>query len=172
MCSCCGAASRLVLVREEGSGRAVGGAEGGPSDSQQPPTPPPPPSPLLQVLGERVEKVGVSSRLTDSPAVVVASKFGWSANMERIMRSQVRGWVWCGVGGWGGEEKRQHAENRAQTGGRAWGRLRPGVGAEWVRAWPGGMPSYATAPWSTSLHLPPPFPAPHRPWETLAKPNT
>ena len=43
----------------------------------------------LQVLGDKVEKVGVTNRLTDSPAVVVSSKFGWSANMERIMRSQV-----------------------------------------------------------------------------------
>lgn len=47
-------------------------------------------SPPPQVLGDKVEKVSVTSRLTDSPAVVVASKFGWSANMERIMRSQVR----------------------------------------------------------------------------------
>ncbi|KAL4853500.1 Heat shock protein 90-5 [Chlorella vulgaris] len=46
---------------------------------------------IKKVLGDKVEKVSVTSRLTDSPAVVVASKFGWSANMERIMRAQTMG---------------------------------------------------------------------------------
>lgn len=43
-----------------------------------------------EVLGTSVTGVKVSSRLATSPAIVVTSQYGWSANMERIMKSQVR----------------------------------------------------------------------------------
>lgn len=46
-----------------------------------------------EVLGTSVTGVKVSSRLAKSPAIVVTSQYGWSANMERIMRSQVRSLV-------------------------------------------------------------------------------
>ena len=36
-----------------------------------------------------VENVKISTRLAATPCVVVTSKYGWSANMERIMRAQV-----------------------------------------------------------------------------------
>ncbi|KAG0030622.1 hypothetical protein BGZ81_002425 [Podila clonocystis] len=37
-----------------------------------------------------IEKVQVSKRLTTSPAALVASDFGWTANMERIMEGQAK----------------------------------------------------------------------------------
>jgi len=39
-------------------------------------------------LKDKIDKVIISSRLDSSPCVLVTSKFGWSANMERIMKAQ------------------------------------------------------------------------------------
>ncbi|KAK1292327.1 Heat shock protein 81-1 [Acorus calamus] len=46
---------------------------------------------IKQQLGDKVAKVQVSKRLSSSPCVLVSGKFGWSANMERLMKAQTLG---------------------------------------------------------------------------------
>merc|ERR1712222_44369 len=52
-------------------------------------------SPFLETLRKKglevlymVDKVLISSRMADSPCVLTTSEYGWSANMERIMKAQ------------------------------------------------------------------------------------
>jgi molecular chaperone HtpG len=43
---------------------------------------------MKDILDKKVQKVTVSNRLESSPCCIVTSEYGWSANMERIMKAQ------------------------------------------------------------------------------------
>jgi len=44
---------------------------------------------MKEILGEGVEEVIVGERMVNSPASLVTTEYGWSANMQRIMKAQV-----------------------------------------------------------------------------------
>lgn len=43
---------------------------------------------MKDILGDKIDKVVVSDRIVDSPCCLVTAEYGWTANMERIMKAQ------------------------------------------------------------------------------------
>merc|ERR1712164_179763 len=43
---------------------------------------------MKEVLDDRIEKCVITNRMVDSPCSLVTGEYGWSANMERIMKAQ------------------------------------------------------------------------------------
>merc|ERR1712216_14629 len=46
---------------------------------------------MKESLGSKIEKAVVSNRLLETPAIIVSSQYGWSTNMERIMKAETMG---------------------------------------------------------------------------------
>merc|ERR1712184_123548 len=44
---------------------------------------------MKEILGDKIEEVMIGDRMVDSPATLVTTEYGWSANMQRIMKAQV-----------------------------------------------------------------------------------
>jgi len=43
---------------------------------------------IKEILGDKIEKVEISQKLTDSPCCLVTAEHGWTAYMEKIMKAQ------------------------------------------------------------------------------------
>jgi len=44
---------------------------------------------MKEILGDQIEEVLISERMQSSPCSLVTTEYGWSANMQRIMKAQV-----------------------------------------------------------------------------------
>lgn len=45
-------------------------------------------NPMKEILDRRIEKVTISNRVVSSPCCIVTSTYGWTVNMDQIMKSQ------------------------------------------------------------------------------------